>query len=138
MSLIDEYLECINDYTIVDRTLASELFENATKNLRFHVGGRISQENSNCVYYSSVDELKLYLKSLGISENEKIILLPFVFTVPIVNTILKNFYDCFYDCLAACSDVWIIFDNHDLLIEFNHDDEIIVCVTSNCPQSSTL
>jgi len=129
LSILDkEYLECVSDYIIVDRDIGLNLFYTVTKDIKFHAGGRLSVvENENCQLYSSIEELKKYLFSQNILNTEEIIIVGFHADTPIIKTKLKNFYDCFSDCLDACSDVWLIFENLNFFIECNHDDEIIVC-----------
>ncbi len=128
MTLIDEYLECVNRYTEIDEEFGNKIFDYLSQGVMFHAGGRISKdENPKCIYIASIEFLKIYLESLGISKDEDVILYPFNYEVPIIKTKLGNFYDCFDDCLAACSDVWLLFEDKKLLVECNHDDEIIVC-----------
>ena len=128
MTLIDEYLACVNRYTVIDEEIANKIFDYLAQGIIFHAGGRISKdENPTCTLVVSIEFLEIYLESLGIFRDEDVILFPFNYDVSIIKTKLGSFYDCFDDCLAACSDVWLLFEDKKLLVECNHDDEIIVC-----------
>jgi len=127
MTLDDEYLECVKNYTIIPEETVVLLFENLWSKFHFHTGGRIdTAKSNNYIELFSIDELKEYFKSKNISLNEQVTLLPSISDTPTLKTSLSSFFRCFDDCIAACSDVWILFDNYDLVIEINHDDQIFV------------
>jgi len=126
MMLKDEYLDCIKEYSIVDQE--DSLITSFKNNFNFHLGGRIDiKENKYCMKFFSLNELEEYLCFKNIAIKEKIILIPSISYTPIIETTLSCFYNCFYDCLAASSDVWVIFKKYNFIIEVNHDDEIIIC-----------
>ena len=126
MTLIEEYINCCQDKTIINTEEGNILFKQLISKISFHQAGRIDTRN-NYVVYTKLKELKKILLKKNINHMEKIILLPSNFDVPILEVTLETFYNCFYDCLIASSDVWIIIKKYKIVIECNHDNEIVYC-----------
>jgi hypothetical protein len=126
MTLVEEYINCCQDKAIINTEAGDILFKQLISKISFHEGGRIDTRN-NYVIYRKLKELKKILLNKNINHTEKIILLPSNMSIPILEVTLKTFYDCFDDCLSASCDIWIVIKKYKIVIECNHDNEIIFC-----------
>ena len=113
MTLLDECLEALGEYSILDEKKA----EHIISMLHFNKFGRIKMGE-----YKSFREISV--KDIEILANESCYIVYSDVTVPKIKTTVENVLKNLDDVLAVSFDTWLILETKRIIIEFYHEGNI--------------